>query len=111
MRPFLTPSENRIGSRAATPGMPFGTQRNEVRPFGWLLPASSSNRNGQWSEEKVWNTPPISPRPIARRRGADIFRAGEVHVEPFEILGGQHEVLRTGLGIDLQPPSARPFDL
>jgi hypothetical protein len=29
--PLDTPLENRIGSRAATPGMPLGTQRNEVR--------------------------------------------------------------------------------
>ena len=42
IRPFETPSENRIGSRVSTPGMPFGTQRNEVRAFGVSLPLGSS---------------------------------------------------------------------
>ncbi len=38
IRPFETPSENRIGSRAPTPGMPFGTQRKLVFPFGVSFP-------------------------------------------------------------------------
>jgi hypothetical protein len=42
MRPFETPSENRIGRRVSTLGMPFGTQRKEVRPLGWSLPFGSS---------------------------------------------------------------------
>src|SRR4051812_29479058 len=55
MRPFLTPSEKRIGNRVSTPGMPFGTQRKLVRPFGASLPCVSY-RNGQWSEENSEKT-------------------------------------------------------
>ena len=46
IRPFDTPSENRIGSRVSTPGMPFGTQRNEVRPFGVSLPMGRRSETG-----------------------------------------------------------------
>src|SRR5262249_32063582 len=37
---------------------------------------------------------------VARRRRADIHRT--FHVEAFEVLGGEHEILRAGLAVDLQ---------
>ena len=38
IRPFDTPSENRIGRRVSIPGMPFGTHLKEVRALGLSLP-------------------------------------------------------------------------
>src|SRR6516162_7289412 len=76
IRPFTTPSENKIGSRVSTPGTPFGTQRKLVRPFGTNFPAGSSYLNGQWSEENIWNIPPCSPLQqaswLARSRGGGL---------------------------------------
>src|SRR4051794_31867473 len=46
MRPSATPLLHRICRRVSTPGMPLGTQRNEVRAFAFLFPAGPRNRTG-----------------------------------------------------------------
>jgi hypothetical protein len=48
---------------------------------------------------------------IARRRRTDILRSREVHIQPFEIVGGQHQILRAGFGVDLEAPPSRPLNL
>ena len=64
MRPFITPSENRIGRRVSTPGMPLGMLRNVLRAPAASLPAGSLNRNGQWSDENRSKSPCSIPAQI-----------------------------------------------
>ena len=113
MRPFTTPSENRIGSRAAIPGDPFGTQWKLVRALGVSLPWSSY-RNGQWSDENTEKHPCAAPpsRPLGwlRRGVAGSTGLGPLHVEPLKILRGQDKVLRAGLAMDLQTLGLRAPD-
>ena len=118
MRPSTTPLLHSTCSRISTPGMPFGTQRNDVRAFGLFLPLRAFvieravvGREGL--KHAAGNALPdrIPARVVARRRRADVFAAALVHVQAFEIVGRQRDVLRAGLAVDLQPALLRPADL
>src|SRR5260370_765914 len=104
-----------MGKRVSTPGMPFGTQRKLVRPFGTSLPAGSSYLNGQWSDEKIWNIPLRTALEAVGEEADRVvvlgvhhhqcagFARGREHLEQLDIREGEvlvgHEHLERGISV------------
>jgi hypothetical protein len=57
----MTPPENSSASRVSTPGTPLGIFVKGAVVPAIFLPSGPSNRNGAWSELKIWNVPFASP--------------------------------------------------
>src|SRR3977135_1103789 len=82
MRPSTTPFEKRICKRVSTPGIPFGTQRNDASAFGLNFPWTLPYVKGQWSDEKVWNTPVRIPSHMASQLASSRGGGEQTYLPP-----------------------------
>src|SRR6202012_164581 len=87
-------------------------------PLGNLLPrlivkSKRTMVRGEGVEDAAGQSAPdrLLRGAIARRRRTDIFRARKVHVEAFEVLRRQHQILGACFGVDLEASPSRPLDL
>lgn len=114
MHPLLTPSENRIGNRVSTPGIPFGIHRKFRLPFSLSLPAPSSAKGAMVGREQ-FERPVLRSFPAGNLsfRIAWRWRADERRAFQFcavEVIGCEHRVLRAGFTRHLAAACSRSLD-
>ena len=93
MRPAITPSLIKSGSRVSTPGMPFGMRSNEASSPATRLPSLPCMLNGAWSDEKIVNSP--LDRPFQMNCWLPLSRGGGLQMQRAPCIGSSGSIPRS----------------